>query len=260
MSDVHEPARWLDATEGEAPDRWLLDGLRAGREELPGRERLAAIWAGLGPLAPDGGPEGGPDGGTEGGADPGGDLGGVSDLGGIGAAAGGLATVKASGLKIAAVAVLATAAVGTPTYYAMRDTGAPPLVPTATVTTATAVITPPPPLPIIDTAPVASVAPPAVASAPALVVPRPTEIELLQRAQSALGSQPARALALVDEATSLYPQGGLGQEREMIRIQALAGVGRRPEALAAARAFRDRYPSSPHVRRLEQLFPELTQP
>jgi len=86
---------------------------------------------------------------------------------------------------------------------------------------------------------------------------QPTEIELLKQAQAALGSQPQRALSLVARAAQLYPRGALGQEREMIRIQALAATGRRGQALAAAAAFKKGNPRSAYCRRLEALFPEL---
>ncbi|MBI4954032.1 MAG: hypothetical protein HY908_18560 [Myxococcales bacterium] len=94
----------------------------------------------------------------------------------------------------------------------------------------------------------------------ASVEPQPTELELLQQARAALGGDPGRALALTTRAAELYPKGALGQEREMIRIQALAGAGRRAEALAAARAFEASHPGSAYARRLEQLFPELAGP
>lgn len=83
-------------------------------------------------------------------------------------------------------------------------------------------------------------------------VARP-EVEILKEAQAALGSNPARALTLASEHERDHPQGALTQEREMVRILALHGLGREAQARLRAAAFRERYPKSAHLNRLNQL-------
>jgi len=80
-----------------------------------------------------------------------------------------------------------------------------------------------------------------------------TEIALLGRAHQALASNPARALALTVQHRRDYPSGVLGQESELIAIEALEALGRKTEARASASSFRARYPSSAHLRRLDRL-------
>ena len=82
-----------------------------------------------------------------------------------------------------------------------------------------------------------------------------TEIQLLQRAQDALGSAPARALDLVSRHAARFPGSVLGQEREVLAVDALVRLGRHGEARARAAAFAARFPTSAHLRRLEALMP-----
>ena len=79
------------------------------------------------------------------------------------------------------------------------------------------------------------------------------EIALLGRAHQALSSNPARALSLTEQHRRDYPSGALGQESDVIAIEALVALGRTGEAEAAAARFRARYPSSAHLRRLDRL-------
>jgi hypothetical protein len=81
---------------------------------------------------------------------------------------------------------------------------------------------------------------------------RPTEAELLERAQAALRAEPARALALTREHRRRYPAGALVQEREVIAIEALRRLGRDRAASHEADVFGERYPGSVHHNRLEQ--------
>jgi len=274
----------LEAGKSELPTADQLDGLWARLPEGPGGD------------GGDGGPDGDGSGGDDdlgpGDLDPGGLDGGLDLVGGAGGAsaavkaAGGSATavkvaagggiaVKAAGgaglAKIIGAVVLAGAAVGTPAYLSTRGGEESALSPSTTAVfqapapthglSLDASAAPPadvtPPVASQDALPDASVTPPSPRPSPS--VPAPSEVELLKQAQSALGSNPGRALALVNRASQLYPRGSLGQERTMIRIQALIGVGRRGEAHAAATAFRASHPGSPHNRRLEALFPELAQ-
>ena len=57
-----------------------------------------------------------------------------------------------------------------------------------------------------------------------------TEIQLLQRAQDALAGSPATALDLINRHIARFPNAGLGQEREVIAVDALVRLGRIGEA------------------------------
>jgi hypothetical protein len=71
-----------------------------------------------------------------------------------------------------------------------------------------------------------------------------SEVQLLKGARDALGSNPARALSLVERARSRFPRSTFGQEREFITISALYRLGRRAEAQSREQTFRGRYPKS----------------
>jgi hypothetical protein len=83
--------------------------------------------------------------------------------------------------------------------------------------------------------------------------PAPNEGSILLRARQQLGSDPAAALALTDEHARRYPSGSLTQEREVLAIEALTRLGRISDARARLAAFRDRFPQSAHIARLEAL-------
>jgi hypothetical protein len=80
-----------------------------------------------------------------------------------------------------------------------------------------------------------------------------TEAHLLERAQDALASNAAQALALTQEHAARFPSGVLGQEREVVAIQALLKLGRVDEAKARGAAFVEAHPRSAHRRRVEAL-------
>lgn len=71
------------------------------------------------------------------------------------------------------------------------------------------------------------------------------ELALLEPARLSIsrGDYPA-ALSALDQHRHEFPNGQLSQEREALRVRALWGLGQKPAALAAARAFRKRYPHS----------------
>lgn len=79
------------------------------------------------------------------------------------------------------------------------------------------------------------------------------EIELLKRARTALSSEPSLSLQLVEQARQSFPRSAFGQEREFIAISALYGLGRRAEAGARERAFRERHPRSAYLPQLDRL-------
>ena len=81
--------------------------------------------------------------------------------------------------------------------------------------------------------------------------PRATELELVQRAQAALASNPSRALSLTNEHAVAYPTGELVQEREVLAVEALSRLGRNEEASRRALAFVRRFPQTPYAARLE---------
>ena len=89
-------------------------------------------------------------------------------------------------------------------------------------------------------------------AAPSASAPPPrAELELLKEAHQLRAQDPSRALALVNEHASAYPKSAMGQEREMIRIEALLNSGKRAEAKALADAFRAKNPTSAYARRLD---------
>jgi hypothetical protein len=71
------------------------------------------------------------------------------------------------------------------------------------------------------------------------------ESALVERARTALGrGDAAAALAAIDEHTRRFPRGTMSEERDAVRIQALALTGRLEDARARARDFRARFPHS----------------
>lgn len=108
-------------------------------------------------------------------------------------------------------------------------------------------------------------APRAVRSAPSASTPsqapiqapvRELEFAIVQRAQAALASDPARALSIADEHARTYPAGELVQEREVVAVEALAHLGRSGEAKSRAKALLKRFPRTPYVPRLERALGE----
>jgi hypothetical protein len=108
--------------------------------------------------------------------------------------------------------------------------------------------------PALDVAPAfpepsPGVAPSAMASAAPNVAPEraaPSETALIGDAQSALASNPGRALALCERHQRLYPHGVLVQEREVLAIEALQGLGRHAQAVARGNRFLTAFPGSAH--------------
>lgn len=96
--------------------------------------------------------------------------------------------------------------------------------------------------------------PVAAPSAPADAASRLRDEALLVRnAERLLGSDPARALALTEERRRRFPGGALGQEAEVVAINALLKLGRRDAAAARAKSFEASHPGSLHVRRIRAL-------
>jgi hypothetical protein len=95
------------------------------------------------------------------------------------------------------------------------------------------------------------------ALAPVALSPKPTgrprtpqesyaaELDLLYRSHAAYASGSfTRSLALLSEHARRFPKGQLTEEREALRVRALAGAGRTEEAKRASEAFAQRFPHS----------------
>ena len=117
---------------------------------------------------------------------------------------------------------------------------------------ATHVVTPSP-TPPASTPTVGVVPPPATPTpAPASrapnsshAAPGPDELRLLRQARAAVARQDfAAALAPIAEHARRFKGGRLVEEREALRVRALAGLGRTEEARRAAEAFKARFPRS----------------
>lgn len=72
------------------------------------------------------------------------------------------------------------------------------------------------------------------------------EHRLLSAARKALATNPGRTLALAQEHAQRFPNGVLAQERDVLLIQALEGLGDHADAAKRAQDFEERYPDSPH--------------
>ncbi len=78
------------------------------------------------------------------------------------------------------------------------------------------------------------------------------EATLLLSARSVLASNPTMALRITKEHARRFPSGNLGQEREVIAIEALRRLGQRDAAQKRATAFERQYPGSAHRSKIEQ--------
>jgi hypothetical protein len=228
-----DPGRLASSSENGV----LRELLHAGRKDLPSQAQLAALAARLGPiLGPMGG---GPAGG--GGAAPAVKAAGVS------------AVAKGAG-TLAVLAIVVGGIVATRTHR-VPSAAAPNARASQVVAVSAPVESVEPPAPAVTVA--QSPEPSAASSAKAPhVAETPSaldEVTLLERAEDALATSPAHALALCDQDASLFPRGLLRQEAEVIAIDALVRLGRHAEADARAASFRKAYPTSTHQRRIDML-------
>jgi hypothetical protein len=106
--------------------------------------------------------------------------------------------------------------------------------------------TPPAPLAATDAAPSPSSA--AIRTSPSWALrnePGPEELQLLRLARAAVARRDfAAALVPIGEHARRFKDGRLTEEREALRVKALAGLGRTEEARHAANAFEARFPRS----------------
>jgi hypothetical protein len=87
---------------------------------------------------------------------------------------------------------------------------------------------------------------------PPPVPQREDELPLLERAESALASDPAAALSLAEEHERRFPRASLREEREVIVVSALASLGRYREARARANDFGRAHAGSAYALRLRR--------
>lgn len=95
---------------------------------------------------------------------------------------------------------------------------------------------------------------PSVVAAPVDGMPADEpELSLLNRARGLLSANPEGALALCAEHQRRFPRAVLGQEREVIAIDAQLRLGHAGAARARAERFAAAYPGSAHLRRINTL-------
>jgi hypothetical protein len=78
------------------------------------------------------------------------------------------------------------------------------------------------------------------------------ELPLLQQARAALRREPAKALTLVRRHEQEFPHSRYAQEREVIRIEALRGLGKDDEADRLGEDFNRRFPGTAHKSKLNR--------
>jgi hypothetical protein len=159
----------------------------------------------------------------------------------------GLARTPPSRLRWAAVAVMllvASAAAGAAVYQyrarlVLRRAVPPPARPALVAPTAVPATKPPAAVtPEEAPSPLAPPARPAVDAAAA-------ELRLVAAARAAVARQDyAGALPPIAEHSRRFKNGRLAEEREALRVRALAGLGRTDEARRAAHSFETRFPRS----------------
>jgi hypothetical protein len=167
---------------------------------------------------------------------------------------------------LGAVALVSAVSVGGVQYVKTHRAAAPPATQAPVTTPAKPVVAAKPA--VLPQAPLAPVAPAPVPEPTLAVAPSPTaavvespapqpslakELAVLDEARKALGSDPARALALVDQHDKGFPGGALGQEATVLRIDALARLGRTGEAKTLAQTFVAAHPDSPNAARVRKI-------
>lgn len=220
-----EPVRFAEL----ASDPVLSETLRAARARLPDDDAVVRIAVGIG-FSPSG----------------------VAPKPSSELAVGGNAA-SVGALKIVGALLLASAA-GGGLWAALSHRSMAPALPPAPAPAIEPIrrleVTDTEPIPATAQVPYASPTSPAVGSG--AVAMKPSELDLVGKAESILRSDPARALALCERHRRLYPTGELLEEREVLVVEALAALGRRDEARQRAEAFRKSYPASPYSGRIRR--------
>jgi hypothetical protein len=251
VTDPVDPPR-LDVS-NDAPEL-AQRALRVARADIPSAAKLAsaqaALFARLGLPPPTGGGGGNTSGGEPSGSPSPNPAAQVTPT-----AVTSAGVVGAVAVSLAVVMTFAVSRSEPP----MADNSLPPSFPSATASSTASVV-----VPASASVPTVSLddLPKASAQVAPTVVPRSStpvaedeslEVDLVSRAQKALKSTPAEALRLCDEHARRFPRGSLSQERESLGIEALSLLGRRDEAVSRAARFKQAYPASGHLRKLEAL-------
>jgi hypothetical protein len=173
----------------------------------------------------------------------------------------------AAALNVKSLSLLAGlgAAAGVGFYVLEAPNSSPPQAPT--VTQSAPVVSPPLRTEPVEPAEQAEIQNPAegqsgleepTAATPRVVTPRKAadpllseEIKLFDSARTAVRSaQPGYALTRLDEYAKRFPKGRFSLEASALRIEALAGLGKRAQARALAQRFIARHPQSLLVERV----------
>ncbi len=250
MSD--DPVRLLDDAGVESKLREALASAKnAPAPTLDTTAGLARLNAAI--VSDGGGPPDSPP--TDGGA-------GGAAQGGVGGAAQGAAVGKSSaGAWIVGTALAGTLAVGGALLLrkpppvknqpppAAQPAAKAPAKPVPSAAKPETVSEPPPPEPIASAKPRPRVAPSAATNKPDAKESKKDrikrEVAQLAAARAALGSNPAKALALAEAGHREFARGLLYQEREAIAVLALSRMGSSAAARSRGQAFLSRFPKGP---------------
>jgi len=182
---------------------------------------------------------------------------------GVTTSAASAAGIVGLGTKLVGLALLASIGVGAMVWHSSSGQqvmpGAPrPAAPRAVTPTDGAATKPDP-----SSAELEPARPPAEPSTKVVARSRPApepssslsrELQALKRAHDALAAgNPSGALAVLDDYHTHFPQGALGAEETVIRVQALLARGDRARATAIAHQFSTAHPDSLYARRVEAL-------
>ena len=192
---------------------------------------------------------------------------------GVGAAttAAGAATGAGWVMKLVGVALLASAGAGVAYFRSESGQTAQAPASSAPVVRSVAPSARPEPSPAPQESAAVSVEPapgepaPSGAAARSAIKPKPVsapapssalsrELQVLKQAHEALAKgNPNGALSALDDYHARFPQGTLGAEETVIRVQALLARGDRERAAAVARQFSKAHPDSLYAQRVEAL-------
>jgi len=188
----------------------------------------------------------------------------LSALGlGVSASAASAAGIAGLGTKLVGLALLASVGVGVAVWRpspskpaaTVRPPAAAPPAATSTVSASAAPsAAPPEPAagPLEPSAKVVTRPRPALAPEPSSSLSR--ELQVLRHAHDALArGNPNGALSALDDYHAHFPQGALGAEETVIRVQALLARGDRARATAIAHQFSTAHPDSLYAQRVEAL-------
>jgi hypothetical protein len=158
-------------------------------------------------------------------------------------------------IRFAAAAGLLLAAAGAIAGLHARWSAPAPAVSEPVVTTpARRAVVAPATAPAAEPAPLPSIAPQGRPRAPARDQGAEAELRLVRQAQEAVAQgRFDAAVAPIAEHIRRFPNGRLVEEREALRIQALAKLGRVADARRAATAFRARFPRSVLLPRISDI-------